>query len=231
MSTQVKERVSKVEIRRPHLARRLRFNGVELAAAAVVLFFALAVLYFYFTTLKPEQNRLAGLELQYQNQKSALQGVMTGSSGTGVPKNTIKEALDSLAVFQSGHLRARAQGQRALIDDINALVKKHGTKLMSGLEMSVENAGLEPEKKAKSSKNAEETLNVFPKLNISFTISGQYPNLRAFLADLEQNKQFLVIRTVTFTSLDEADADTGRRTVSAASGLSLTVNLSAYFQP
>jgi hypothetical protein len=231
MSTQVKERVSKVEIRRPYLAsRRLRFSAVEIAAAAAVTLLALAVIYFYFSSLKPEQDNLTRLNLQYENQRKVLQELVTGPDGQPPARNSIKVALDSLSAFQTAHLKGRAQGQRALIDDINTLVKKHGSRLMSGLEMSVENAGLETEKKGRGTKNPEETLNVFPRLNISFTISGQYPNLRAFISELEKNKQFVVINAVTFSALEEADGDTGRRTASA-SGLSLTVSLSAYFQP
>jgi hypothetical protein len=231
MSTQVKERVSKVEIRRPHLtSRRLGFSAAEMAAAAAVLLLALAVLYFYFTSLKPEQDKLAQVKLQHESQREVLQKLVTGQDGSGPRKNSIKEALDSLATFQNAHLKGRIQGQRALIDDINALVKKHNSRLMSGLEMSVENTGLEAEKKARGTKNVEESLNVFPKLNMAFTIAGQYPSLRAFINELERNKQFLVINSVTFSALEEADGDTGRRTPTA-SGLSLTVNLSAYFHP
>jgi hypothetical protein len=231
MSTHVKEGVSKVEIRRPHLSsQRLGFNAVEIAAGVAVLLLAIAVLYFYFSSLKPEQDNLARVELQYENQRNALKDLAANPSGNAAPKNTIKDAIDSLATFQNVHLKTRTQGQRALIDEINALVKKHNSRLMSGLEMSVENAGLEAEKKSKGTKNAEESLDVFPRLNISFTIAGQYPNLRAFISELEKNRQFLVINAVTFSALEEADGDTGRRSA-AASGLSLTVNLSAYFQP
>jgi Tfp pilus assembly protein PilO len=231
MSTQVKERVSKIETRRPHLAsQRLRLSLVEITAALVVLAFALVVLYFYFTSLKPEQDKLAQIEQQYEKQRKVLSDLANPDDKPTIT-NTIVEALNSLAVFKSHHLRPRAQGQRALIDEVNALVKKHNARLTSGLEMSVENTGLEVEKKASSSKNVEESLNVFPKLNISFTIAGQYPNLRAFINDLEHNKQFLVINTITLTSLEQTDSETGKRTAAPASGLSLTVNLSAYFQP
>jgi len=113
-------------------------------------------------------------------------------------------------------------------------VKKHGVQLTSGLEMSQENTGQATEKKRTKSRSGEPVLNPFPQLNMNFTISGPYEKIRAFVSDLEKNKQFLMIRGVNFiAAVEEADGETGRRRrrSSNASGLTVTISLSAYFQP
>ena len=230
MSTQVRERVSKVEIRRPRVsARRFHFSAVEITAAVVVVLFFFGAVFYYFQSLKPEQDNLSRLEAELDRQKQVLIDIAKG----GAPpsgKQGVQAALDSLDVFKTERLKPRAKGQRALIDEINALVKKHGAQLTSGLEMSLENTGQETEKKKSTARNAEASLNVFPKLNINFTVEGQYKNLRAFIGELENNKQFLVIRSINISAVEQSD-ETGRRSASVTSGLSLSVNLSAYFQP
>ena len=233
MSTEIRERVSKIEIRRPHLsATRLNFSVFEIGAALIVLLFFVATIYYYFSSLKPEQDRFARLEAQYNLQK---QQISISKPDTGAPsRDTLKDALESLASFKTQYLKPRHQGQRALIDEINGLVKKQGVQLTSGLEMSLENTGQSTEKKRTKTRSGEPLLNPFPQLNMNFTISGPYEKIRAFVSDLEKNKQFLMIRAITFiAAAEEADGETGRRrrSRSNASGISVTVNLAAYFQP
>ncbi len=234
MSTQIRERVSKIEIRRPHLStRRLNFGAGEIAAAIIVLLFFFGTLYYYFSTLKPEQDRLARLEAQYDLQKKQIALILKPTTDPP-PRDTLKDALDSLGAFKTQYLKPRHQGQRALIDEINALVKKHGALLTSGLEMNLENIGQQNEKKRSRSRSGEPLLNPFPQLNINFTVSGQYDKLRSFISDLEKNKQFLTIRSINLiAAAEETDGDTGRRrrASSNVSGLSVTISLSAYFQP
>ncbi|HEV8483570.1 MAG TPA: hypothetical protein VGV87_08485 [Blastocatellia bacterium] len=234
MSTQIRERVSKIEIRRPHLsASRLSFSAVEIAAGVIVLLFFFGTLYYYFSALKPEQDRLARLEAQYDLQKKQIALILKPTTDAA-PKDTLQDALNSLGAFKTQYLKPRHQGQRALINEINALVQKHGAHLTSGLEMNLENIGQQNEKKKSRSRNGEPVLNPFPQLNMNFTISGQYDKLRAFISDLEKNKQFLMIRSINLiAAAEEADGDTGRRRrhSSNLSGLSLTISLSAYFQP
>ena len=233
MSTQIRERISKIEIRRSHMSTtRLNFSAGEIAAGVIVLLFFLGTLYYYFSSLKPEQDRLAKLEAQYELQRKQINDLAT-TPPAPLPADTHKAAVESLSTFKTQYLKPRHQGQRALIDEINALVKKHGTQLTSGLEMSVENGGQQTDKKKSKSRNGEPVLNPFPQLNINFTIAGPYEKLRAFINELEKNNQFLMIRSVTFIAAEETDGDTGRRRRgrSNVSALSLTINLTAYFQP
>ena len=234
MSTQIRERVSKIEIRRPHLSSsRLNFSVAEIGAAVIVLLFFFGTLYYYFSSLKPEQDRLARLEAQYNTQKQQIALILKPDTAAP-PTDTIKDALDSLASFKTQYLKPRHQGQRALIDEINGLVKKQGVQLTSGLEMSLENTGQSTEKKRAKSRSGEPLLNPFPQLNMNFTISGPYEKIRAFVSDLEKNKQFLMIRSISFiAAAEETDGDTGRRrrVSSKTSGLAVTIALSAYFQP
>ena len=233
MSAQVRHQVPGIEARRQrNFASRLFLSPVEIAVGSIVVLFFFGVLFYYFSSLKPEQQKLARLEEQQKSEKQFLIGMISGA-GVQPVRNTAKDALDSLEAFKTRYLRPQREGQRALIDEINALVKKHNARLTSGLAMSLENTGEDLEKKKSKSKNAETSLSVFPKLNITFTIAGQYENLRSFISELERNKQFIVIHSLNFTTVeDSGEGEGGRRGRRATvSGLVLSVNLAAHFQP
>jgi predicted transcriptional regulator len=191
-------------------------------------------LFFYFTFLRPEQSRLAALKERLEIQQKTLAEIERGDASQPTSQNSIKDALASLEAFKTEHLKPQGQGQRMLIDDINALVKKHNTRLTSGLEMRLETPADVAEAKKKNASSRDSVAGVFPMLAMNFTVAGQYGDLRAFISSLEKNRQFVVVRSVQLTAIDEGlvDQESGRRSSSNASaGLALTIGLSAYFQP
>jgi hypothetical protein len=88
---------------------------------------------------------------------------------------------------------------------------------------------------SKRKKKTEEVLNAFPHLDVHFTVFGQYQNLRAFVNELEHNKQFLVMKTVSFQLQEDKGGEGGgsrsRGRAGLGSGLVLGVEASVYFQP
>jgi hypothetical protein len=149
---------------------------------------------------------------------------------------TVKAALDSLQAFKSEHLRPLASGRIALINQINALAKKNAVTLTSGIDMPLEQAAEAADQDSSKRKKTEDLYNVFPHMNLHFTVFGQYGNVRALINELEHNKQFLVIKSINISSQEErADEGGGGRRGGrgggGVSGLTLTVEAAAYFQP
>jgi len=227
MSSQVRERVSRFEVRSLKLpARPFGFSPAELLSAAAVLLFFVMVASYYFTSVRPEQHRLRELQAQRDAQQTVIDASLQNrADGANQGQDAAKQALDSLSAFKGSHLtsKTRAKGETELFKEINALAKKNNLQLMSGIEVrhNVEQQS--------GSKRGEKSLEVFPKLEINFSVFGQLENLRAFINQLERNNHFLVIQTLNLTSID---AEEGRRVanVPSSSGISLAVSLSAYFQ-
>jgi hypothetical protein len=235
MSIQVRERVSKVQARASRAARLpLGLKGSEIVAASLALLFFLVVIVYYFTALRPEQTRLAALE---KNLADATREINVGgpTQPTGAtPAASVQDALDSLQTFKSEYLKPLASGRIDLINQVNALAKKDGVALMSGIDMPLQKAAQIDDQAAGKRKKAEDLFNVFPHMEMHFTVFGQYPNLRAFISDLERVKQFVIIRTISLLSQEEKGGGGGGRRSSRSegvSGLALTIDASAYFQP
>ncbi|MFP5263677.1 MAG: GspMb/PilO family protein [Blastocatellia bacterium] len=230
MSSQVRERAPHVEVRSTaRSARPFGLSPKEIVAAALALLFFVVVIVYYFTSLRPEQARLRQLEQRLREQ-DALVNDTPAAGETAAPVNTGKEALSSLETFIAGRLRPLSPGRIALQNELNALIKKNGLQLTSSIETHVDTMKGQGDQAGGRRMKLEDMFNVFPRQSIHFVVFGQYPNLRAFLSDLEHNKQFLVIKSVNFTTQEDT-GEGGRRQRAAASGIMLSVDLTAYFQP
>jgi hypothetical protein len=218
MSSQVRERISRVETKPVRVSSPFGLSAGELVAGVLALLLFLLVVVYYFTSLKPEQQRLAALESQLALQQDELIRNSEGHTESAAAPDSGKDALDSLVTFRTEHLKPHSQGQIALIKEINAIAKKNSCRLMTGIDMRLENP-----------KKEEQSLSVFPWLEVHFTVFGQYPSLRSFISELERNKQFLVIDSISLTSVEEGQVSRG--SAAAGSGVALTINMLTYFQP
>jgi hypothetical protein len=236
VSAQVRERVSRVEVaRRRTLKVPLGLNAGEVIAIVVAFVLGIWVVAYYFASLRPLQDQLRTLqtELDRQEKNLVLNSKPTGAAQK-TPEELVKDTIESLDHFRGNYLKPYSSGRIDLIKEINALAKKNNVTLTSGIEMdspSLESGEKKNEKSRTSQKNkSDEIFNAFPSVNFHFTVFGQYSNIRAFINELEQEKQFLVVHSVSLVN-QEARAHSGsRRTRSEGlSGIMLTIEMQAYF--
>ncbi len=242
MSTQVRDRVVRGAAR-PVSAAKIPFglNAAEIIAALVGIALLVLVSVYYISSLKPQQDRLRALELEFADQQRSIRAIATpAGKDQASPSDMAKDSLESLETFKTGHLKPFSTGRIDLIKEINALAKKHTVTLTSGIDMgaSIGESSAEGDKAAgkadkKSSsirKKSDEILNAFPSVTFRFTVFGQYPQVRAFINDLEREKQFLVIDSINLTN-QEARTTSKRSHGEGVAGIMLTIDMSAYFQP
>ena len=241
MSTQVRERLPRSEVRRVGVTR-IPFGMSLGEAIAVILAAALLVFVVvqHFSSLKPEQDRLKALEAQLEAQQRSIIANAKLPGGPEQPsvEDQAKIALDTLETFKSSHLKPFSSGRIALIKKINALAKKNSVTLTSGIDMGAnivesdaegdqasENQGTTKRKKS------DDLLNAFPSVGFRFTVFGQYSNVRTFINELEGEKQFVVINSVNLTNQEARTSSRRAREGEGASGIMLTIEMAAYFQP
>src|SRR5215211_2175670 len=101
MSSQVRERVSRLEARSSARARRpFGLSSTEIVAASLSLLFFAVVVVYYFTSLGPEQARLRELEEKLRQQEVVVNNPQDGNVTTA-PTHTAKEALGTLEAFKN----------------------------------------------------------------------------------------------------------------------------------
>jgi len=241
VSTQVRERVSRIETRSRKIARMpLGLSAGEMIASLLAIALLVWLVVTFFTSLRPQQERLRSLEAELaEQQRSILAGGTPSGGDQPNPSDQARDAIESLESFKTGHLKHFSSGRIELIKEINALAKKNNVALTSGIDMTanvvgspdVEKLGGKKDKSAGSTrKKADEILNAFPSVNFRFTVLGQYTSLRAFINEIEREKQFLVINSINLTN-QEGKTSSRRSRGEGISGIMLTIEMSAFFQP
>lgn len=241
MSTQVRERAPRSEVRQVGVAK-IPFGlnlgeAIAVVLAAAVLVWAVAQ---YFSSLKPEQDRLRAIQAELDAQQlSIIANEKPGGAAPVTVEDQAAKALESLETFKGRHLKPFSSGRIDLIKEINALAKKNSVTLTSGIDMGASGGeadaeGNQPSETTSASKRkrADELLNVFPSVSFRFTVFGQYSNVKTFINEVEREKQFVVINSVNFTNQEaRATSRRSRGGEGGASGIMLSIEMSAYFQP
>lgn len=236
MAIQVKERtVTALPASRFKSAKPFGLGYAELIAAVVVTMFCVMTLIYYMTTVSPLRSEVGGLQKQLDDLKK-IEADMTAKSQVK-PETQIdlgRAALSSLEDFKSSRLKPLSVGRIALINDINALAKKHAVQLSSGIDMNMDRAELQSEDgRGGKAKTPGKLVGVFPNLKLRFTVAGEYAKLRGFINELESNKQFITIDSLNLIAIRDNQGGEGRsrRRVATLSGIGLSIEMTAYFYP
>ncbi len=233
MVTQVKEQTVKAKKFSTSSSKPFGLSYPELISAVVVVLFIVFVLTYYFTTLGPLQSEVRDLQKQVDGLKKTEADMINNSQKLVEQQSDMgSAALESLEEFKSSRLKPLRVGRITLINEINGLAKKHAVQLTSGIDMNLDTADtkIEDDKKDDKKASSRSFLSVFPNVKARFTVAGDYAKLRAFISELESNKQFLTIDSLNLTALREGGGE-GSRKKTAVSGIGLAIDLTAFFYP
>lgn len=184
-------------------ARALKLSLVESVFLLAALGFAGFVGFFFVSEVQPLSGQIE--ELQQQQTAILQRGVEERRRQEELAKQQAhaEGILNSLTRFEA-MLRNGQTGKAAIIDEFEALAKKH--KIITG-DFGFKPIEAEPLVDADGNPLKDiiknDRINVYPALGVDTTVIGDYPNLRRFVADLEKSSQFLIINAVAFQG--EAD--------------------------
>ncbi|OYT69834.1 MAG: hypothetical protein CFK52_12810 [Chloracidobacterium sp. CP2_5A] len=142
-------------------------------------------------------------------------------------------AMENWRRFERERLRDARIGQLALIDEINALARRHEVKLTDTVSFAM--TGQDKAAPGGSS-SGKRDVQSYPALDVRFGISGPYQNIRRFMQSLEQSRQFLLLQLMSLTP-GEIEAKPGggvgpaaERPATASGETAVTLALTAYFR-
>jgi Tfp pilus assembly protein PilO len=213
-------------------SRRTSFLGVPeivaLAFAAALLALAFAA---YFLLLVPERSNLLSLERERQQLQTQIRSAGENRDEKRGVDETVDRIRQSLAHFETESLVPRDGSERALIEELNAKIKRSGLARaqFSFIYQDDTQTGATQQGQQRAAGNlsgsARRKQTVFPATDISLTIEGTYANLRRFIRDVESGSRFVVINGVQLEGMNENGGDPAR-----AALVSLRLDMSAYFR-
>jgi len=213
-----------------------RLSLIEIIALLAALVFIGVVIFYYFTKVQPLQSQLDALVERERIAKDQIEKFNTNEKKRQEQSSNAEAILASLKSFKI-YLKTDERGMTEIINEVDSLGKKHAiltgdsTYRIAEADQPVD-ANTPPKQKTNEDKQK-----IYPALGIDTTVIGEYPNLRRFLGDLEQSKQFLIINSLTF----QGESDKVRREAQKsgkqkaqfspeAAVVSLKIEMDTYFQ-
>lgn len=186
------------EKRKPRILVKKRggmFDVPEIAAVAFAGFLLLMVLFGYLFWLRPAKAQLAqrkqtrnDLDLEHQKLNNTL-----GENQT--TEGRVNEIVGSLERFEANYLSPPSQGNASLFGRLNEIIRNNNLRNVAGPDYSpLETVALEKYDPTKIAETKNQ--NLYPGTAVTVTVEGGYANLRRFIGELENSRQFIVVRAI-----------------------------------
>jgi Tfp pilus assembly protein PilO len=192
-----------------NLARRKvksgMFDAPEYVAIAIGAAALFAVILSYFFLLVPAREDFKKREAERSQKQTQLLDLQQKANAAGDRADSATALMDSVDRFEKNFLPVAAQGNIALYSRLNELIRVNNLRNTAGPEYSplelinFQQAGRsQTDASGRAKPNNQQSL--FPGTRVSVTVEGSYANLRRFISDLENTRQFLVINAVQIQS-------------------------------
>lgn len=167
---------------------------VAMALSGVAL---LGVIFAYVGGYLPAREELRQRQKTRDQLDKQWQELQARSDKFHTKENSVTEVVNSIGRFEETFLPIAAQGNSVLYGRINQLIRANNLRNTAGPEYAPI-PFISVDKAAQSERNKKESL--FPGTTVGLTVEGSYANLRRFIADLENTRQFLVINAIEIES-------------------------------
>lgn len=209
--------------------RAKRWDAVRLLLALGALV-ALAMVGTFFWNAERHRQAVEMLEQQFREHQETIallrQRVATVQANARAEAPTPEAVRQSLRRFEQAYLLDSDVGLARVLTEVNRIARESGLLLSSDIMF---NPMEEAEVRAGAGGLARSGgRSFYPRLRLSFTVSGEYANVRRFLAALERSPLLLVVESLALKSVEERG---GPRPAAASGGtISLEITVSAYFR-
>lgn len=198
------------EKRKPRILIRSRkgmFDVPEIAAVGFAGFLLLMVLLSYLFWLRPAQANLRQRAATRENLENDYQKLKTTLGENQTTEGKVADIVGSLERFETNYLSAPAQGNSLLFARVNEIISKNNLRNTAGPDFApLQTISLD---KYDPAKEQSRNQNLYPGTAVSVTVEGGYANLRRFISDLENSRQFVVIRAIEIEAENNSPSSGG----------------------
>ncbi len=211
---------------RSHYLRLPEWLGLGILACSLV-----GAIIGYQTFVLPLNDQIGALALETRELRRQAEKARLERQHIEQETAALSAAVENWRRFERERLRDTRRGQLALIDEINALARKHSVKLTDTISFALtDRQNTAPP----SSGGNSARIQSYPSFDVKFGITGSYRNIRHFIHALEQSRQFLLLQLL---SLNPGDANlsvpaqpVAEKTLAGSGELTVTLTLTAYFR-
>ncbi|MGQ9898022.1 MAG: hypothetical protein ACUVR8_10770 [Acidobacteriota bacterium] len=190
----------------------------------------------YQMLLEPLNQRLSSISRETSNVRRQTESLRIERQRLEQEAAAFNSAFENLQRFEREVLRDARVGQLALIDEINALARKHEVRLTDTVAFVMTDQDKRPADGVSSREQQNKPVQSYSAFEVKFGITGNYRNIRRFIHDLEQSRQFLLLQLLSFTPGDGPASSGSAPDVmpgappAATDQLTIMLSLTAYFR-
>jgi hypothetical protein len=173
------------------------FDAPEIVAMSIAGITLIGVIYAYFFMLLPARDEFQKREVERSQKQTQLSDLQAKSQLAGTNAAGTVDLMSSVERFESNFLPLGINGNAALYQRLNELIRSNGLRNTAGPQYSsLEMIDASKAAKINERRGGGKQPSIFPGTYVTVTVEGNYASLRHFISDLESTKQYLVINTV-----------------------------------
>ncbi len=204
VETVVVERPLIIPPNRPRKVYAGMWGPLEIASVAIAMMAMLAAVLVYFFFVIPSNRELARNKADADRLDAEL---ITATSKYGDIQDIetqVAKLVSSVDDFETRFLPMQTNGQAALYQRLNALIKAYGLENTTGPDYApLETADLKDgQQETEEEKGRAKYRSLYPGLYVTTTVEGTYQNLRRFIREIETGREFVVISAVELAPSD-----------------------------
>lgn len=191
-------------LNRPRKVYSGMWGTAEIAAVSFGVFAILLTALLYFFYVVPSNRELAKNKADIDRLDAELASAKSKYGDITDSETQVAKLIGSVNDFEGNFLPAVTNGQSALYQRLNALIAAYGLVNTTGPDYTplepadVTSNGQQPDEQ----KGREKFRSLYPGVYVSTTLEGSYQNLRRFLREIENGKEFVVVSTVELAPSD-----------------------------
>lgn len=194
------------------------FGVPEIVAVSVAGVFLTGVIFAYFFVLLPAREEFKKREAERSQKQTQLTNLEAKALTAGNKAAGTVDLVSSVDRFENNFLPFPAAGNAALYQRLNQLIRSNNVRNTAGPEYSTLET-IDATRAAKANDRqtrGNKQQGIFPGTYVTLTVEGSYANLRRFISELENTRQFLVINAIEIESNGEGEADVNTPSANAA---------------
>jgi hypothetical protein len=210
-------------------------SRIEIAALVGLVLLVVGTVLVYSWVILPDQVRFVQLRNAVSENNTKIDDLKKSIDDPTAMTQQIDEVRMSLDTFRNATLKPRIEGRRAVIETVGRLSSETGAQLASAVQFETRDPRIEALEDAKRNRNVrdgeEGEIQSYPSLGVSFSVSGNYEQLRRFISRVEASDQFVVIEAINLGT----EAPLGEEGIPRHGGqggvVTLAITMTAFFQP
>ena len=182
------------------------WGSLEIGAVTAGVLALMMGLVLYFFWVVPSNRELARNRSEADRLDAEVTSARSKYGEITSTEEQVSKLVESVDDFETRFLPMQTNGQAALYQRINGLIKAYGLENTTGPDYApLDSANLDPTKQTEEEKGRSKFRSLYPGVYVTTTVEGSYQNLRRFIREVETGREFVIISAI---ELAPSDTDT-----------------------